>query len=281
MKGSTIVFAFLCGGLTALGVKVVTGAYAASGVPLAVQSQGAAIQKRLDALERRANALYLEGGLSNKVVAPFTVVNQANNPIFLVDADAAKVYGGGQIAASMSGDRAGGRLVVSSSSGRSVSLDASVGPSLSIVEDGVDARGRSTTTARIELGAGASEGTYRLKFMAKGGVNIAEIGEDRKSRTGLALVFDKQGNAKARLAVSDEGKGLIDVLGNKGLPIAQLTQGAQGGGLFLICAEAGCPPRMVEMGDAGGFGMVSTGPHWFNPNPTIFSLPGSVLFGRR
>src|SRR5207248_4663388 len=131
-----------------------------------------------------------------------------------------------------------------------------------------DTRGRSTPNTRVELGKGTSAGTYRLKFTSKAGLNIAGIGEDQKTHTGLVLVFDKQGRTKARMAVSDHGGGLVDVLGTKDLPIVQLTQGAHGGGLFLICAVSGSPPRMVEMGDAGGFGMVSTGPHWFNPGST-------------
>jgi hypothetical protein len=277
IQNFSIVLAFVCGCVTALGLRLVVAAHAASGGPGAAQD---AIGKRLDALERRADALYAGEGLSSKVVAPFQVVKRAGDPVFSVTTNGANVYGGGKVAASMSGEQGGGRLVVSSFSGRSVRLDASAGPSFSVAEGGVDARGRSTSSTRIELGKSPTEGTYRLMFMSNGHLNIAGIGEDLKTHTGLALVFDEQGKAKARLAVSDEGKGLIDILGSQDLPIAQLTQGVHGGGLFLICAVSGCPPRMVEMGDAGGFGMVSTGPHWFNPGATMFSLQGSALFGR-
>lgn len=279
MKNFSVVAAFVCGCLTAAGLDLVADAQAATGGVVPAADEAARIEGRLVALERRAHALEL-GQMSNRVVAPFQVVNAAGAPIFSVSTDGANVYGAGKVAASMAGDRAGGRLVASSTSGRSVWLEGSTGPSYSVVENSVDARGRTKSTTRIELGRGAGEGTYRLKFTSGANLNVAGIGEDRKSHTGLAIVCDKQGNTKARLGVSDDGKGLIDVLGANGLPIAQLTQGMHDGGLFLICAVSGCPPRMVEMGDAGGFGMVSTGPHWFNPGSTMFSLPGSVLFGR-
>lgn len=279
MKDLGVVLAFVCGCLTALALEVVTDAHAASGRPVAAVEARARIEGRLETLERRAHALALAQG-SSRVVAPFQVLDAAGRPIFSVTANSADLYGGGKVVASMSGDRAGGRLVASSSTGRSVWLEGSSGPSFSVVESGTARRGRTTSTNRLELGKSPAAGTYRLKFTSKAGLMAAGIGEDLKSHTGLAIVSDKQGKPRARLGVSDDGNGLVDVLGGTGLPIAQLTAGAHGGGLLIICAVTGCPPRMVEIGDAGGFGMVSTGPHWFNPGSTMFSLPGSVLFGR-
>src|SRR2546430_15108824 len=192
MKNFSIVVAFACGCLAAVALRTAAAAHAATGNSAAAAEQRASVETRLDALERRDRALDLQEMVSSKVVAPFQVVNKAGNPIFSVDTAGANVYGGGKVAASLSGDRGGGRLVASSSSGRSVWLDGSVGPSFSVVESGSDTRGRSTPNTRVELGKGTSAGTYRLKFTSKAGLNIAGIGEDQKTHTGLVLVFDKQ-----------------------------------------------------------------------------------------
>ncbi len=277
MVNPSTALAFVCGCLTAATVHLVTDAHAASRGPGAAAYGRSATESRLEALERRAHAIAL-GQMSSQVVAPFQVVNAAGNPIFTVDGDGAYVYGGGRVAARMGGDPSGGRLLAKSP-GRSVWLDGSADLSFSVEESGVDPHQHPTSFTRIDLGRTGS-GSYRLKFMSKAGLTVAGIGEDRQSHTGAVMVADKQGRARAMIGISNEGNGLINVIGNNLLPIAQLTQGSHGGGLFLICAVSGCPPRMVEMGDAGGFGMVSTGPHWFNPDPTMFGLPGSVLFGR-
>ena len=272
MKRSQIFSAFGLGCVTAVAVNFTTHVNSQ-------RSKGAApnpLESRLKTLEQRA--VNLEQGAtvpqpSTKVVAPFVVTDTAGTRFFEVNTDGANVYAAGRLRATMGGGKFGGTLFVASASGESsVWLDnVNGGPSFSVVENSHD---------RIELGRGASNGTYRLKFLSSTDQNIAGIGQSLEAQSGLALVFDKSGNLRARMAVSDDNKGLIDVLGIKKLPIAQLTEGSHKGGKLLICQPDGCDPPMVEAGDAGGYGIVRAGPHGFNPGVTILGLPGNVIAGK-
>lgn len=271
MKRSTTYLAFGFGCVSAIAFNFVSHV-----IPQRKTGQNP-LESRLRVLEQRA--VSLEQGATvpqptQKVTAPFLVTNPAGTRIFDVTNDGANVYFANKLMATMGGSKNGGMLVArSASTNNSVWLDASLGsPGLSVVEN---------DKSRIELGRALEKGTYRLKFLSGSDQTIAGIGQSASSPTGLALVADKSGNIKARLAVSDGDKGLVDVFGINKLPIAQLTEGSHKGGLLLICQPDGCDPPMVEAGDAGGFGIVRVGPHGFNPGVTMLGLPGSVIAGKR
>ena len=233
-------------------------------------------QNRLKALEQRAADLErsLAGGIlpAKKVTAPFEITDQSGQKIFDVTSDGFSVYRSGRRMAEIGGHKDGGYLWANSATGYyGVSLDTAAGsPQLSVIEN---------NSPRIELGRGQN-GTYRLKVTAGDGKTIAGLGEERQSHKGLILIYDKSGNLKARMAISDDGKGLFDAIGINNLPIVQLTESSSGGGRMIICSVSGCDPPMVEAGDAGGYGIVRVGPHGFNPGVTMLGLPGSVIMGK-
>jgi hypothetical protein len=271
MKRKRIYLAFALGCVTAIAVN-----FALTVIPQG-KTRPDPLESRLKLLEQRAVGLEQGSTVpqpSKKVTAPFYITNPAGTRIFDVTTDGANVYFAGKPVATMSGTKSGGLFVAKAASGNSsVWFDASLGtPGFAVVEGDKN---------RIELGRAPEKGTYRLKFLSGSDKVIAGIGQSASTPTGLALVADSSGNIKARLAVTDGGKGLIDVFGVNKLPIAQLTEGSHKGGLLLICQPDGCDTPMVEAGDAGGFGIVRVGPHGFNPGVTMLGLPGSVIAGKR
>lgn len=273
MKHYKIALAFGLGCLAALSLHHISAVSAQ-------QNKGAKsdpLASKLASLERRATDLEKKNVTqqSKTVVAPFEVRDPQGRTIFMVNTDGVKVSHSSNSWVKMSGDKDGGQIIATSSSGTySGWLDTAFGvPSFSIVED---------NSPRVQLGKGVEHQNYRVLFLSKSSQNIAAIGEssDSDPHTGLVLIFDKSGILRDRLAVTTTGKGLVDVLGANKLPLVQLREGGHNGGYLLICSANGCDPPMVEAGDAGGYGIVRAGPYMFQRGVTMLDLPGSVIMGK-
>src|SRR5437773_7239962 len=261
MKHLKLFLAFGCGWATVIVLGFVADALAQRTTPL---------QTRIDALADRVKKLELKvtnGTFSRQVAAPFEVVNRAGQRIFYVSSDRdVEYYRGGKRAAIMSAGGGIGTFWVMTSSSKSwATLTAE---RLAVNEDG---------KVRMELGRSADKGNYRLIFTSAGGLSIAGIGESTDNNAGVALVNDTSGNTKARVSVTKAGSGAVDIIGDKDL-IARLTEGERKGGYLMICSATGCDPPMVDAGDAGGFGVVRTGPLFRNAGPT--GAPGSFIEGK-
>jgi len=271
MRNYQILFAFGLGCLAAISIHLAAGVSAQ-------QKKGpgpSSLDSRLKSLEQRAKELEKSNVTqpSKKVVAPFKINDSVGSPIFEVNNDGAKVFHGSYgFGAKMGGNKDGGQFVATSLSGASSFwLDTAFGvPSCSVVEN---------NSPRIKLGKGVERENYRLGFLSGTNQQIAGIGEDPTTHTGLALIFDGSGRLRDRMG-TDGRKGLVDILGLNDRPLVQLTEGGDKGGYLLICSVNGCDPPMVEAGDAGGYGIVRAGPHMFQRGVTMLDLPGSVIMGK-
>lgn len=233
-------------------------------------------QTILEDLNRRLMKLESEDCSSfgkSKVVAPFQVVDRAGHTIFYVNDGIANLFNQNhETAAVMEASSKGGTFYSrSSGSGLFTALGAN-GESfgLSISEGG---------DQRVELGRRPA-GNYSLIF-SKGGNKVAAIGET-KDGSGQAVVGDSQGVAKAIMNIGQQdGRGRVWITDNGSDTLAVLAEGDHGGGVMAICKRGGCNPPMVDAGDAGGYGLVRTGPLGFNPGLGIVGAPGSVLVGKK
>jgi hypothetical protein len=240
------------------------------------QAQDTSIdQTILDDLNRRLSKLEnMECGAigKNKVVAPFQVFDHNGKRVFLVDGNAAALFNGsGQAVAKMIADRAGGLFTAE---GGSTKVFFGINdPELAGV--GVSENGQR----RIALGKNLHSEIYSLRFFSGSDRPIAGIGVSPDNNAGLALISDNSGSIKAKIGLTTDGMGLVEILGGKS--IAQLTEGVTNHGGRLWIGNAG-GVGMVEAGDAGGYGIVKAGPMGFEFIPTPgLALPGSVIVGRR
>ena len=120
-------------------------------------------------------------------------------------------------------------------------------------------------------------GNFSARFLGKSAV-VAAIGESIDG-TGAATVSDASGIYKGVMQLTSDGKGYIAILNNARTRVAALTEGLNGGGLLTIGDSGG--ERMVVAGvNAGGFGVVQTGPASFMTNAGL-GLPGSYIAGKR
>jgi hypothetical protein len=201
----------------------------------------------------------------------FTVVDNADNPIFSVAPETVVVYNGNkQDVAAIRAIDGGGFFWAGSADGK---LAASVGAS------GTRAGVRITEgdVRRIELGKHES-GTYSLKVpsLNASGKAIVGIGQS-KAGTGALIVADVTGRVKASMTVGD-GKGMIGVSNDRGAAVLSLTEGATGGGLLAI-GDAKSEP-MVKMGASQDrYGVVLAGPGAGFPLVPRSGLPGSYFLG--
>lgn len=264
MKHTKLFLAFALGCVTAIALGF--GGNATTG--RAGTSTVSALERRVLELELAAN----RGQLGQKVIAPFELRDRFGKRIFYVDEKGADLYGGGKAVAEMGLGENGGFLSAVSGTGNST-VNFGVGSKtigLVVLDKGV---------SRISLGKDLGQGNYRLKFLSGSSQNVAAIGESTE-HLGAALVYDTTGNLKARMAIGTDGKGVVDVLGGKQLPIAQLTESENGGGKLWLGNASGV--GMVEAGDAGCYGIVKAGPRGFEFIPTPgLALPGSVIVGKR
>jgi hypothetical protein len=236
-------------------------------------------QAKLDELNRRLKKLESMDCSSlgkSKVTAPFEVVDRSGKRIFYVNTGLAELYNSsGEDVAWMAASNSGGDFIARSTSGSLMTTFGASGQSsgLNITEGG---------NKRVDLGRNTDSGTYRLIFY-NGGHAVAGIGEQRDGSGGSVGVDTSDGVIKAEMLVSKTtGRGVVWVSSAINKPVAQLTEGDHGGGLLVICGSGGqCNPPMVDAGDAGGYGLVRTGPMGFNPGVGLLGLPGSFIMGKK
>ena len=271
MKYLKLFLAFGCGWATVIALGLGADAAGQRGKPAGNAGQSASLQSRISALVQRVSQLEqaaVSGKLNKKVVAPFEVVDQADQRVFYVGPDRdVEFYQGNKRAAVMSA--AGGVGTFFALSGSSQSWTALSSERMTVNENG---------QTRMSLGKSAAHGNYMLDF-SSGSHDIAKIGVSYETNAGSALVFDQSGYRRVAIAAAD-GKGVITVLRGDALPIAQLTEGKSKGGRLLTCSADGCDPPMVDAGDAGGYGIVWTGPQSYNPGVGLMGAPGSFIMGK-
>jgi len=261
MKYLKLWFAFALGWavVTALGLATHATARHGGGV-----DEGPHLS-RINTLGRRV--AYLEqkskgGKLATKVVAPFEVVNRAGQRIFYVGLDReVELYKGGKRVAVMSPAGSFGTLWAMNGS-----QSATLGPDgFSLKENGQETYLAKPSGKRV----------HQLVF-ANGEKVIAAIGVSSVSNSGIALVSDGSGSEKADIAAPFD-YGVVEVERGNGHTVARLTE--SNGGYFIACSILGCGQPPVDAGDGGGYGVVRTGPLFYNPGPT--GAPGSFLIGKK
>lgn len=220
-----------------------------------------ALRERIGYLEQQAKG----GKLTRKVVAPFEVVNRAGQRIFYVGLDRqVEVYEGGKGMAVMSAGAGYGTLwALDTSLQRFATLDSG---GFSLKENG---------QVTVDLAKDSAKKNYRLVFLNSEKM-IAAIGVSSVTNAGIALVSDGSGSQKADIGAPYD-YGVVEVERGAGFTVARLTE--SNGGYFLACSTQGCDPPMVEAGDGGGYGVVRTGPLFYNQGPT--GAPGSFLVGKK
>lgn len=227
----------------------------------------AALEKRLKELENRRSEGRL---LGSKAVAPFEVVDNAGQRIFLVDQGRAVLYSGGNGVVRLVANEHGGYLETRSAT---ANLGAAIGvsegrASVLIAENGRD---------RIDLGRN-TKGSYGLRVYEPGGHLIAGIGQ-ATAGSGVAMVADTSGKQRAAMYVQTNGGGIVEILNPQGTGVATLSAGAQGTGLLQLSNGSG--KVMVEAGvTAEDVGLVRAGPSGFPPGVGLLGLPGSFIIGK-
>jgi hypothetical protein len=235
-------------------------------------------QAMLEQLNRRISKLENEESSTpgkSKVVAPFQVVDRSGRTIFYVNDEIAELFNkAGESVARIDALPEGGKFLTRSTGTGLESVFGAYGQDSGLML-------YENKTKRLELGRRPDKGTYRALFYAGGGPPVAGIGQS-EGGTGLAFVADTAGNMKARMLINREGKGRINITNaSDGESLAEITQGEHGGGIFFLCSPSGCNPPMVDAGDAGGYGLVRTGPLGFNPGVGLVGAPGSFLMGKK
>jgi hypothetical protein len=227
----------------------------------------AELEKRLVELEKRRDAGKLVG---SKAVAPFEVVDNADQRIFVVDQGRAVLYSGGTVVARLVANESGGYLETRSAT---ANLGATIGVSGNRASVLVAENGRD----RIDLGRN-DKGNYGLRVYEPGGHMIAGIGQ-AFTGSGVAMVADTSGAERARIYVQPNGGGIIEIANAQGTGVATLSAGAQGSGLLQLSNNSG--KVMVEAGvTQEGVGLVRAGPSGFPPGAGLIGLPGSFIIGK-
>jgi len=228
--------------------------------------------RRLAELERRLRGL--EGSpesrnIGSRAEAPFEVVDRQGQRVFRVEEGYVLVFhpGDKKPVAVIRASENGGYFTGFSADRR---LSAIVGASGDRANVFVEENG----VKRVQLGLSENK-NWSARFYGPKGAAVAGIGTD-EDEGGLALVADVSGNPKAWIGVYS-GKGLLNV-GQQGKVFAQIGEGLTGGGVLRLFDHEGTP--MVSAGvDAGGFGLVKTGPASFMTGAGL-GLPGSYLMGK-
>lgn len=267
MRQMKIFLAFILGWVTVVIIGLVADAVAQRGKnpdQNSIQSRIKALQERVGTLEHTAAA----GKLLKQFVAPFEVVDKNGKRIFYVspDRDVEFYRDGKRVAVMSAGGDIGTLWILTATPDLWANVTAD---RLKISENG---------QGRMELGA-STVGTYHLLFFSKDGKRLAGIGELSETHNGQVYVLDSAGNPKARMTVGDDDKGIVDVIGGS-TPHSLVRLGQRNAGYLLICTADSCDPPMVEAGDAGGFGIVRTGPLMYEPGVGLMGVPQSFLIGK-
>jgi hypothetical protein len=161
----------------------------------------------------------------------------------------------------------GGNFVGQSSTG---GLATVVGDGLRVLDNKVE---------RIVIGRpNPADGSYSARFYTPAGQRVAAIGQTRAGQGGVT-VADAQGNPRAVMLVSTDGRAGIGIQNAEGTLVGNLGEGGTGGGLLSLTNSSG--ETMVEAGTTdGGFGVVRAGPEGFKPGLGLLGLPGSYIAGK-
>jgi hypothetical protein len=230
----------------------------------------AELDKRLRALEGRNQRGRLQ---SNRVTAPFEVVDESGKRVFYVDVGMVQSYNAsGTVVARIVANDHGGYF-----EGRSAtsSISAAIGSSgqrVGVILQENDRR-------RVSLGRN-EQGRYGLRVFGATEKMVAGLGESAVG-TGAGLVADADGTVKARMYSTQTGAGMIEVLNGQGKGVATLSgAGLNGAGLLQLTNAAGTV--MVEAGvSKDGIGVVRAGPAGFNSGVGFVGLPASFIQGRK
>lgn len=247
----------------------------------ASSSNAGALESRIERLEATRNSF------TSQVRAPFEVLDRSGKRIFYVNKGVVDLFNMNEDDVARIEAEQGGRFVATASGASStVSLGAPGAP----VEGAGQSAGESSALAfglaitegsetRVALGKRPA-GNHSLIFN-KGGQIVAALGETQEG-SGQAMVASSTGVPKVGMNVSQAGKGQVIVTGEGSNILAALAEGDHGGIMFL-CKPGGCKPPLVDAGDAGGYGLVRTGPGGFNPAAGSVGLgfPGSFIIGKR
>ncbi len=232
-------------------------------------ARGDELDRRLRELEERQQ----RGRLApTKVVAPFEVVNDDGQRVFLIEDGQVSFYNrAGKRVVRIVANENGGYLQALSGTG---TLSTSIGAS----GDDVGVLVQENEKLRVDLGRG-SIGTYSLRFLKADGKLIAGIGQSPEG-SGTALVFDANGRPRARMWVTPgRNAGIVDVLNDGNKAVASLTAGEGGDGRFELTNAAG-EPMVVAGVTEGNVGVVRAGPFMFNSGAMFVGLPGSYIAGK-
>jgi hypothetical protein len=271
MNSLKLFLAFGLGWMTVVSLSRGSGAEAGrvDGAPdqPALQSRANALRERITALEEAARS----GLLSEKVVAPFEVVNQAGQRLFFVSPDReVEVYKAGKRIAVMSAGGGFGTLSVLSDSSKSWTA---------LNPEGVQMNDNGQL--RLHLGRDLTTGNYRLRFYSTAGKAVAGIGVSYETNGGSVIISKPTGEPRAWMFATNDGRGFVQIVGGYGNPIAKLTAADKRGGLLLLCNPNNCDPPMVAAGDENGLGLVATGPLYFESGLGLTGVPGSFLVGKK
>ena len=198
----------------------------------------------------------------------FEVVNQAEKPIFQVQARGVRMLNQQQQSVAFIGTSDSGLYY----SARSTTTD--VEASLSASGNNVGVLIHDVNATRIELGS-RNAGPFALRLPSGKGL-LAGLGQSRAG-TGAVLVGSLPGVTQGSITATD-GRGMVS-LTKDGLPGGlAFTEATIGGGLIDIGNNAG--DSAVKMGNNyGRYGIVLTGPVPGLPYVPRSGLPGSYFFG--
>jgi hypothetical protein len=221
------------------------------------------IEARMKNLEKAAG----DGSLTQRVTAPFEVVDRAGRRIFRVEPWKATLYNEAGTPVALIGTAPRGGYF-SGFSGDQKLVTHMTGEGVNVVEG---------DNRRISIGK-QEAGNYAAKFFGKANAAVAAIGESTAG-SGSAWIADPQGNLRAGMIVDSQQKGNVGVINRSSFTVAALTEGLTGGGLLNIYSSSG--ERMVAAGvHKDGFGVVQTGPGGFSSS-ALLGLPGSFIAGKR
>ena len=237
----------------------------------------AELETRVSDLEDAAS----RGELGNKVVEPFTVLNEAEKPVFVVKK---VLYGLGPAV----------EVSIINNEGTTVTGITASEWATTVYADSATANlhfgfGRQGTWSglvmmendkgRIGLGRTIEKSErYCLEVYAPDEKLVAGIGQS-EGGGGLVTVAE-HGVQKARMSLTDDtAAGTLGISRPGSGDIAVITEGASAGGLLRILSAKGVP--MVEaVAGSGGYGVVGTGPGAFKSGAGLLGLPGSYIAGK-
>jgi hypothetical protein len=238
----------------------------AAGVQASRERKLAELERQVTSLEKRTGPRDFRGTM----VAPFTVVDRNNAPVFsVIDLNGATLVstGPGDALALQARDD-GGRMI-------SGPVDAGLAAGdISFGFQSVEEREHG-----VRLGKSSTSGYYNLRFVGQNGQLLAGLGESSVG-TGLAFVADKQGELRARMYIKSKTfHGALAIGHNENFFVTEMTEGDSGGGQLRLLNSTGVP--MVEAAAyKDGYGVVAAGPRGFKSGYGVLGLPGSYIVGK-